>query len=133
MSAPTIAQDAALEALRHGEASLEAMRQAYARRRGIVLDGLAALDLPTGAPNGAFYAFPDVTSTGLDDETFAERLLREERVAVVPGSAFGASGRGHVRLCYAASDDRLVEAVDRIGRFVARARAGRHDSAEAAR
>ena len=69
----------------------------------------------------------------LPTRRFAERLLREERVAVVPGSAFGASGRGHVRLCYAASDDRLVEAVERIGRFVARARAGRHDSAEAAR
>ncbi|MEY4388642.1 MAG: hypothetical protein RLZZ432_361 [Chloroflexota bacterium] len=123
MSAPTIAQDAALEALRHGEPAVEEMRRAYARRRTIVLEGLAALGLPTGAPKGAFYAFPDIRSTGLDDEEFAERLLREERVAVIPGSAFGASGRGHVRICYATSDEKLREALVRIGRFVERARA----------
>ena len=96
MSAPTIAQDAALEALRNGEGPLEEMRLAYARRRQIVLDGLAALDLPTGAPKGAFYAFPDISSTGMSDEAFAEGLLMEEHVAVIPGSAFGEIGRAHV-------------------------------------
>jgi aminotransferase len=122
MSAPTIAQDAALEALTNGEPALEEMRAAYARRRTIVLDGLAALNLPTGAPQGAFYAFPDIRSTGLTDEVFAERLLTEERVAVIPGSSFGASGVGHVRICYATSEESLREALVRIGRFVAKAR-----------
>jgi aminotransferase len=122
MSAPTIGQDAALEALTNGEPALEEMRAAYARRRTIVLDGLAALNLPTGAPQGAFYAFPDIRSTGLTDEVFAERLLTEERVAVIPGSSFGASGVGHVRICYATSEENLREALVRIGRFVAKAR-----------
>ena len=122
MSAPTISQDAALVALREGEPALAEMLAAYARRRAIVLEGLAALGLPTGAPKGAFYAFPDISSLGMDDESFAERLLEEEHVAVVPGSAFGASGRGHVRICYATSEERLVEAIARIGRFVGRAR-----------
>lgn len=122
MSAPTIGQDAALEALTNGEPALEEMRAAYARRRTIVLDGLAALNLPTGAPQGAFYAFPDIRSTGLTDEQFAEQLLTEERVAVIPGSSFGASGVGHVRICYATSEENLREALVRIGRFVARAR-----------
>jgi aminotransferase len=125
MSAPTIAQDAALEALRNGEGPLEEMRLAYARRRQIVLDGLAALDLPTGAPKGAFYAFPDISSTGMSDEAFAEGLLMEEHVAVIPGSAFGASGRGHVRICYATSEEKLREALVRIGRFVEKARAAK--------
>ena len=133
MSAPTIAQDAALEALQNGEGPLEEMRQAYARRRAIVLGGLAALHLPTGAPKGAFYAFPDISSTGLDDEVFAERLLQEERVAVIPGSAFGVSGKGHVRICYATSDERLTEALVRIGRFVATARAASSTAAQGAR
>jgi len=125
MSAPTIAQDAALEALRNGEGPLEEMRLAYARRRQIVLDGLAALGLPTGAPKGAFYAFPDISSTGMSDEAFAEGLLMEEHVAVIPGSAFGASGRGHVRICYATSEEKLREALVRIGRFVEKARAAK--------
>jgi aminotransferase len=125
MSAPTIAQDAALEALRNGEGPLEEMRLAYARRRQIVLDGLAALGLPTGAPKGAFYAFPDISSTGMSDEAFAEGLLMEEHVAVIPGSAFGASGRGHVRICYATSEEKLREALVRIGRFVETARAAK--------
>jgi aminotransferase len=125
MSAPTIAQDAALEALRNGEGPLEEMRLAYARRRQIVLDGLAALGLPTGAPKGAFYAFPDISSTGMSDEAFAEGLLMEEHVAVIPGSAFGASGKGHVRICYATSEEKLREALVRIGRFVEKARAAK--------
>ena len=125
MSAPTIAQDAALEALRNGEGPLEEMRLAYARRRQIVLDGLAAPGLPTGAPKGAFYAFPDISSTGMSDEAFAEGLLMEEHVAVIPGSAFGASGKGHVRICYATSEEKLREALVRISRFVEKARAAK--------
>ncbi len=124
MSAPTVAQDAALEALRYGEPEVERMRAEYDRRRRMFVDGLNALGLRTFEPRGAFYAFPEVSlSTGLDSDAFTERLLREERVAVVPGSAFGPSGEGHVRMCYATSYEQLEEALRRIGRFVERVRA----------
>jgi len=93
----------------------------YDRRRRMFVDGLNALGLPTFEPRGAFYAFPEVTATtGLDSESFAQRLLEEERVAVVPGAAFGPSGEGHVRACYATSYEQLEEALRRIGRFVER-------------
>jgi aminotransferase len=123
MSAGTTAQDAALAAVVEGEADVERMRAEYDRRRRLLVDGLNALGLETFEPRGAFYAFPRISSTGLDDETFTERLLTEERVAVVPGSAFGPSGAGHVRMCYATSYERLEEALARIGRFVERVRA----------
>jgi len=123
MSAPTVAQDAALVALTTGEPDVEAMVAEYDRRRRLLVDGLNAMGLATFEPRGAFYAFPRISSTGLDDEAFTECLLREERVAVVPGSAFGPSGAGHVRMCYATSFEQLEEALRRIGRFVARARA----------
>src|SRR5512135_3103800 len=122
MSAPTIAQDAALEAIKAGEADVARMLAEYDRRRRLLVDGLNGLGLETFEPRGAFYAFPRITSTGLDDEAFTERLLEEERVAVVPGSAFGPSGAGHVRMCYATSYERLEEALARIGRFVVRTR-----------
>jgi aminotransferase len=124
MSAPTTAQDAALEALVNGEADVERMVAEYDRRRRLVVDGFNAMGLRTFEPRGAFYAFPEVTSaTGLSSEDFAQGLLREERVAVVPGSAFGPSGEGHVRACYATSYEQLEEALVRIGRFVDRSRA----------
>ena len=123
MSAPTVAQDAALVALTDGEADVERMLAEYDRRRRMFVDGLNRLGLDTFEPRGAFYAFPKITSTGMSDEAFAERLLVEERVAVVPGSAFGPSGAGHVRACYATSYERLEEALVRIGRFVERHRA----------
>lgn len=118
MSAPTVAQDAALAAVRDGEADVVRMIAEYDRRRRLLVDGLNALGLETFEPRGAFYAFPRITSTGLSDETFTERLLTEERVAVVPGSAFGPSGAGHVRMCYATAYDQLEEALRRIARFV---------------
>jgi aminotransferase len=91
----------------------------YDRRRRLLVDGLNALGLATFEPRGAFYAFPEVTrATGLSSEAFAEALLEEEHVAVVPGSAFGPSGEGHVRACYATAYDGLVEALARIERFV---------------
>jgi aminotransferase len=121
MSAPTTAQDAALVALRDAEADVERMLAEYDRRRRLLVDGLNALGLETFEPRGAFYAFPRITSTGLTDDDFTERLLTEERVAVVPGSAFGPSGAGHVRMCYATSFEGLEEALRRIGRFVERA------------
>jgi len=123
MSAPTVAQDAALTALLEGEAEVERMRAAYDGRRRLLVDGFNAIGLRTFEPRGAFYAFPLITSTGLDSETFAQRLLDEEHVAVVPGGAFGPSGEGHVRACYATSEEELREALVRIGRFVERCRA----------
>jgi len=124
MSAPTTAQDAALEAIVGGEAEVERMRSEYDRRRRLVVDGFNAIGLRTFEPRGAFYAFPGVTSaTGLSSEAFAQGLLEEERVAVIPGSAFGPSGEGHVRACYATSYEQLEDALGRIGRFVDRHRA----------
>ena len=120
MSAPTVAQDAALAAILDGEPDVEQMRAEYDRRRRLVVDGLNAMGLETFEPRGAFYAFPRITSTGLDADTFAQRLLEEEHVAVIPGSAFGPSGAEHVRACYATSYERLEEALVRIGRFVER-------------
>jgi len=120
MSASTVAQDAALVAIVEGEPEVERMRAEYDRRRRLVVDGFNAMGLETFEPRGAFYAFPKITSTGLDSETFAQRLLEEEHVAVVPGGAFGPSGQDHVRACYATSYEKLEEALTRIGRFVGR-------------
>ncbi len=123
MSASTTAQDAALAALIDGEPDVERMLAEYDRRRRLLVDGLNAIGLATFEPRGAFYAFPRVSSTGLDSDTFARRLLEEERVAVVPGSAFGPSGEGHVRMCYATAYERIEEALVRMARFVERCRA----------
>jgi aminotransferase len=124
MSAPTTAQDAALVALREGEPEVLRMLAEYDRRRRMFVDGLNAIGLATFEPRGAFYAFPEVSATtGLDSESFAQLLLEEERVAVVPGGAFGPSGEGHVRACYATSYEQLEEALRRIGQFVERHRA----------
>jgi aminotransferase len=122
MSAPTTAQDAALVALTDGEADVQRMLAEYDRRRRLIVDGFNAMGLETFEPRGAFYAFPKITSTGHDSETFARRLLEEEHVAVIPGNAFGPSGEGHVRACYATSYERLEEALVRIGRFVDKGR-----------
>ncbi len=119
MSAPTTAQYAALEALRSGEEHLISMRDEYDNRRRLMYEGFTQIGLPCIEPLGAFYAFPSIAPTGLDDETFAEHLLLEERVAVVPGSAFGEAGRGHVRACYATSQIEIERALERIQRFVA--------------
>ena len=124
MSAPTTAQDAALAAILEGEADVERMLAEYDRRRRLMVDGLNALGLETFEPRGAFYVFPRIGSTGLTDDEFTERLIVDEKVAVVPGSAFGPSGAGHVRMCYATSYEQLEEALRRIGRFVERHRPG---------
>jgi aminotransferase len=122
MSAPTVAQDAALVAILGGEPAVATMVAEYDRRRRLLVDGLNRIGLPTFEPRGAFYAFPRITSTGLTSDEFAERLLREERVAVVPGNAFGPSGEGHVRMCYATAFEKIEEALVRIERFVERVR-----------
>jgi aminotransferase len=124
MCAPTPAQFAAIEALRGGDVDVEAMRAEYDRRRRYMTDRFNEFGLACFEPMGAFYCFPRVTdATGLDESTFAERLLTEERVGVVPGIAFGPSGAGHVRVCYATAYEEIVEAMDRIERFVSRHRA----------
>jgi aminotransferase len=100
------------------------MRAEYDRRRRYITDRFNEIGLATFEPKGAFYCFPRVTdATGLDDSAFAEQLLAEERVGVVPGTAFGPSGAGHVRVCYATAYEEIVEAMDRIERFVGRHRA----------
>jgi aminotransferase len=124
MCAPTSAQFAAIAALRDGEESLREMHDEYDRRRRYITDRFNEIGLETFEPKGAFYCFPRVSeATGLDETAFAEALLEEERVGVVPGTAFGSSGAGHVRVCYATAYEQIVEAMDRIERFVARHRA----------
>jgi aminotransferase len=120
MSAPTMSQYAGLAALRFGEESVRAMRDAYDRRRRVIVDGLRRIGLPTFEPQGAFYAFPYIGHLGMRSEEFCERLLTEERVAVIPGDAFGPSGAGYVRVCYATSLDKIEAALERIERFVRR-------------
>jgi aminotransferase len=124
MCAPTAAQYAAMEAVRSGAPFVAEMRAEYDRRRRLMVGRLNEMGLLCFEPEGAFYCFPNVTDvTGLDDETFAQELLREEKVAVVPGSAFGPSGAGHVRMCYATAYEQIVDAMDRMQRFVDRHRA----------
>ncbi|MED0654386.1 aminotransferase [Anoxybacillus geothermalis] len=120
MCAPTMAQYGALEALRSGERDVAEMRSSYRRRRNYFVSSLNEIGLPCHMPGGAFYAFPSIRHTGMTSEQFAERLLIEEKVAVVPGSVFGQSGEGHVRCSYASSLEQLQEAVKRIKRFLAR-------------
>jgi aminotransferase len=117
MSAPTMAQDAAVVALTEAEADARHMHDEYDRRRRMFVGGLERLGLPTVEPRGAFYAFPQIKSTGLSSEEFSERLLYEHEVAVIPGSAFGASGEGYVRASLATSYEDLGEALERIERF----------------
>ena len=118
MSAPTPAQVAAIEALKTGEPDVVEMTEDYNRRRKVIVKGLNDIGLPCFEPKGAFYAFPSITGMGMNSEEFSERLLTEEKVAVVPGSAFGKCGEGYVRCCYATSLADIEEALKRMGRFV---------------
>ena len=120
MSAPTAGQFAAIEALENGEDDVQHMRAAYDRRRRLIVDGFNALGLTCFEPRGAFYAFPSIRVTGMSDEAFCDLLLQEERVAVVPGSAFGASGAGFVRASYASSERNIERALERMARFLQR-------------
>lgn len=118
MCAPTMAQFAALEALQNGRSDVEEMVKSYRRRRNYIVQSFNEIGLTCHIPGGAFYAFPSIESTGLSSEQFAERLLMEESVAVVPGNVFGESGEGHIRCSYATSLEQLQEAVKRIKRFI---------------
>lgn len=120
MCAGTAPQEAALEALRNGEPDVEYMHADYARRRRMFVDGLNRIGLTCCEPRGAFYAFPSIAVTGMTDEEFAEKLLLEEEVAVVPGSSFGAAGTGYIRAAYCTAYDKLEEAIVRMERFVKR-------------
>ncbi len=118
MSAPTTAQFAGIEAIRTGEDDIERMREQYDLRRRYLLGELRSMGLECFEPQGAFYMFPSIESTGLSSDEFCERLLHEQEVAVIPGSAFGESGEGHVRISYSYSMNHLREACSRIRKFL---------------
>ena len=117
-------QEAALEALRNGDAPMAEMREAYRQRRNVMVKSFNAMGLECHFPHGSFYAFPSVQSTGLDSKTFASKLLEAENVAAVPGNAFGNSGAGFLRCCFAAGLDRIETAMERMARFVANTKKG---------
>ncbi|MBT5855976.1 aminotransferase class I/II-fold pyridoxal phosphate-dependent enzyme [bacterium] len=118
LCASIFSQMAAAEALKNGRKAMEEMRQSYQQRRNLFVEGCRKMGLETAMPAGAFYCFPSVKSTGLDSVTFAKRLVKEARVAVVPGPVFGDGGEGHIRCCYAASTEELKEALIRMEVFV---------------
>ena len=118
LCAPITAQIAAVEALRHGEKYMKKMVSEYDRRRRLIYDGFIKMGLECFEPKGAFYIFPNISSTGYTSDEFAEELLKAEHVALVPGSAFGACGEGHVRCSYATSIDKISEALNRIENFL---------------
>ena len=122
MSAPTLSQAAGVEAMDHGDKDVERMRREYRKRRDYLVPALNGLGLKTVMPKGAFYIFSDIRSTGLSDEEFALKLLKEFGVAVVPGSAFGACGAGFVRMSYATLLEKIRMAVERIGNMITRSR-----------
>ena len=119
LCAPIMAQDAAVEALEHGEAAMKRMRGEYELRRNYIASALNDMGLRCPVPRGAFYVFPDIRSTGLSSREFSLRLLQEKNVAVVPGTAFGPSGEGFVRCSYATALDQIKTAMRRMGEFVA--------------
>lgn len=118
MSAPTMAQYAAIEALKNGDSDIEYMREQYDMRRRLIVDRLNAMGLTCFEPEGAFYVFPSIKSTGLTSEEFCERLIYSHRAAVIPGSAFGECGNGYVRISYAYSIRNIQQALDRIEAFL---------------
>ena len=118
LCAPITAQEAALEALRSGRPDMEAMRMEYCDRRNVIVDGFNSMGLHCFKPEGAFYVFPNITSTGLSSMEFAKKLLMSKKVAVVPGSAFGPCGEGFVRCSYATSMEGIKEALARINEFI---------------
>jgi aminotransferase len=120
MSAPTTAQRAAMEALANGNDHVTKMVNEYDRRRKLIVGGFNNLGLDCFEPKGAFYTFPSIARSGMNENEFCEKLLQEEQVAVIPGSAFGESGKGFVRACYATSYEKIEQALTRIERFMRR-------------
>jgi len=123
LCAPIMGQMAAIEALKEGESQIQEMVAEYDKRRRVMVQGLNQIGLTCFEPRGAFYTFPSIKSTGLSSEEFAERLLLEDRVAVIPGATFGECGEGYVRCCYATSLADIEEALERMSKFVKRHRA----------
>lgn len=117
LCAPILSQEAAMEALRHGQPDVERMRAQYHRRRDFLIERFNRMGLPCHTPGGSFYVFPDIRPSGKDSKAFATELLEQENVAVVPGTAFGPNGEGFVRASFSTSYENLIEAVDRIERF----------------
>jgi aminotransferase len=124
LCASIISQEAAVEALNHGEPDTIEMREQYKVRRNFIVAALNGMGLKCHSPRGSFYAFPNIESTGLSSKEFATRLLKEEKVACVPGSAFGACGEGFLRCCFATSLDQIQIATERMANFVARVKKG---------
>jgi aminotransferase len=122
LCAPTMTQMATIEALRNGEGEVQKMVQEYNKRRRLMVKRLNEIGLPCFEPKGAFFAFPSIKATGMSSEKFAQNLLLEEKIAVVPGTAFGPSGEGFVRCCYATSLPSIEEALRRMDSFVRRTR-----------
>jgi aminotransferase len=118
LCAPINGQEAALEALKNGKGEMMLMRDEYRDRRNIITNRLNSMGLKCFKPRGAFYVFPNITSTGMTSMEFATKLLEEKNVAVVPGTAFGECGEGFVRCAYAASIDNIIEAMNRINDFI---------------
>lgn len=118
LCAPITAQIGALEALRHGLDAKDRMMESYRQRRNYIVKAFEQIGLSCHKPRGAFYAFPSIASTGMDAETFSAKLVREQKVAVVPGQVFGESGKNHIRCSYATSMDNLEMAIDRIDKFL---------------
>ncbi len=118
LCAPIIAQEAAIEALDHGQDAMMEMREAYRRRRDLIVDGLNHIGIPCRCPNGAFYVFPRIKETGMTSVDFAKKLLKEQKVATVPGTAFGSSGEGYIRCCYAVSEKKIAIALEKMEKFI---------------
>jgi aminotransferase len=124
LCASIISQEAAIEAIEHGEPDTTEMREQYKLRRNFIVKAFNDMGLPCHLPRGSFYAFPCIRSTGLSSKDFAFRLLQEQKVACVPGGAFGPSGEGYLRCCFATAIDQIQVAADRISHFVASVRRG---------
>jgi aminotransferase len=122
LCASSISQEAALEAIQHGQADTVEMREQYRLRRNFIVGAFNEMGLPCSMPRGSFYAFPCIRSTGLTSKEFAVRLLESEKVACVPGSAFGPGGEGYLRCCFATAMDRIEVACERMERFLTKLR-----------
>jgi len=118
MSSPTVSQSAAVEALKNGADDIAMMREEYNRRRKVIVESFNQLGLTCFNPQGAFYIFPSIQSTGMCSEEFCEKLLKSQKLALVPGNAFGASGEGFVRVSYAYSVDQINRALERLDSFL---------------
>ena len=125
LCASIISQEAALEAIEHGSADTAEMREQYRLRRNFIVNAFNAMGLTCHLPRGSFYAFPCIQSSGLSSKEFAVKLLQQEKVACVPGSAFGPGGEGFLRCCFATAMDQIRVATERMAAFMERLRAGR--------